>query len=234
MNTSSLPKYIHQFHYIRKFDNVLHGCFNCCCCKASICCANTQDMFKDITRQIPHKQYFPPCPDKRAVFLSLLMIWECQMDISRTANGWISTIWCSNFSNSSSVSTSLQRPLAIFVRFSNIFIDSTYFGLPIPKLLRYFDLPFSNTSLTKELNWLVSWMAAILFLNQAEKNLDFVRERFHSNKSPMYSKMNAVCKQCSLSKGCNTYNILQLGMFTLIYSCQWGMNTDNIPQMVIS
>ena len=233
MNTSSLPKYIHQFHYIRKFDNVLHGCFNCCCCKASICCANTQDMFKDITQQIPHKQYFPPCPDKRAVFLSLLMIWEFQMDISRTAIVNFNNMMLQFFEFVLGLNF-LAKAICDFCKILEHFIDSTYFGLPIPKLLRYFDLPFSNTSLTKELNWLVSWMAAILFLNQAEKNLDFVRERFHSNKSPMYSKMNAVCKQCSLSKGCNTYNILQLGMFTLIYSCQWGMNTDNIPQMVIS
>ena len=39
-----------------------------------------------------------------------------------------------------------------FCKILEHFIDSTYFGLPIPKLLRYFDLPFSNTCLTKELN----------------------------------------------------------------------------------
>ena len=190
-------------------------------------------MFKDITRQIPHKQYFPPCPDKR--FLS-----QTSHDL-RVPNGYFTDSNRVNFNNMMFQFFEfvlgfnfLAKAICDFCKILEHFIDSTYFGLPIPKLLRYFDLPFSNTSLTKELNWLVSWMAAILFLNQAEKNLDFVRERFHSNKSPMYSKMNAVCKQCSLSKGCNTYNILQLGMFTLIYSCQWGMNTDNIPQMVIS
>ena len=46
----------------------------------------------------------------------------------------------------------LAKAICDFCKILEHFIDSTYFGLPIPKLLRYFDLPFSNTSLTKELN----------------------------------------------------------------------------------